>query len=304
MALTAHTQFALSRNGPVSQGTDGPEPHLPELHPRGARAGGSLGGALTGGGSQVVSWKAEQQQVGAGGRRASPQRSPPPWAVSSCPHSPFCRLVRGSRRVLCVQKDAPTPRAFQFTGRPTRDRREPPEKGPGSPPPTPHSSLASQNNHLSSRLCSNTFPGPPAKNAGFVLARAGLSSDVWALEATVLKKRPFSLATGAGVSLLSGGGDCGVQTWPHPSRGVPGSSDPSYQWARPLVGNPGSQKAQTFHILGSGHRLGGQRRACGEGRGSGPAAALTSGMSPGRFRPRNEGGRGPASLVWRPHGLP
>lgn len=39
-------------------------------------------------------------------------------------------------------------------------------------------------------------------------------------------------------------------------------------------------------------------------RGSGPAAALTSSMSPGRSQPRNEGSRGPASLVRSPHGLP
>lgn len=161
---------------------------------------------------------------------------------------------------MCVQKDTPTPRAagaptaswglpaalcpFSSQAAPHGTRESPPEKGPGSQPPTPHSSLASQNNHLSSRLCSNAFPGPPAKKAGFVLARAGLSSDVWALEATVLKKRPFSLATRAGVSLPSGGGDCGVQTWPHPSRGVPGSSDPSHLAANGHVHWSGTRAAR------------------------------------------------------------
>ena len=69
-ALTAHTQSALSRNGPVSQGTDGPEPHLPELPPRGARAGGGLGGALTGEGLPRCVLHAEQSEWGqeAGGR--------------------------------------------------------------------------------------------------------------------------------------------------------------------------------------------------------------------------------------------
>ena len=194
------------------------------------------------------------QSRASGGRRQEgvPAEKPPPRAVSSCPQSPSCCLVWGSRRAMCAQ-DIPT---LWAAGAPTASRglpaalcpfssqREPPKKGPGSRPPTPHSSLASLNNYLSSRLCSNTFPGPPAKKAGFVLARAGLSSDMWALEATVLKKRPFSLATRAGVSLPSGGGDCGVQTWPHPSRGVPGSSDPSHLAANGHVHWSGTRAAR------------------------------------------------------------
>lgn len=78
----------------------------------------------------------------------------------------------GGPHALPGPASGPVP--LQFTGHPPRDRREPPEKGPGAQLPTPRLSLASQNNHLSGCLCSHAFPGPLAKKASFVLARAGL----------------------------------------------------------------------------------------------------------------------------------
>lgn len=72
----------------------------------------------------------------------------------------------------------------------------------------------------------------------------------------------------------------------------------------PICPEPEQPESSNVPHPGWWRRPGDQRRARGEGWGSGPAAALTSGMSPGRSQPRNEGGQGPASLVWSPHGLP
>lgn len=61
--------------------------------------------------------------------------------------------------VLCVRRP------------PRREQERSQEKGPGSLPPSPCLSPASQNSHLSGRLCFHAFPGHLAKKAGFVPAR-------------------------------------------------------------------------------------------------------------------------------------
>lgn len=88
-----------------------------------------------------------------------------------------------------------------------------PQGGPWLCAAGPRLSPASQNSHLSGRLCSRELPGHLAKKAGSVPARQAPSSDV-----QVPKKGPFSLgpAIGAGESLpASQIRSC----WPRPSPG-------------------------------------------------------------------------------------